>query len=121
MKYRELIKRVQHLSGFSDAESKEALDMLVESIAVRLNEGERKDFASQLPQELKDIALSVYPSEQNSKNDLLEHFMQTQDITEAHAKKQILTAWKAIKEAISEGEINDIRSQLSDSTVAFLH
>lgn len=121
MKYREMIKRVQHLSGFSDAESKEALDMLVESIAVRLNEGERKDFASQLPQELKDIAMSVYPTDKNSRDDLLEHFMQMQDITEAHAKKQILTAWKAIKESISEGEINDIRAQLPNSTVAFLH
>lgn len=121
MKYREMIKRIQHLSGFSDAESKEALEMLVECIAVRLNEGERKDFASQLPQELKGIALSVYPTDQNSKADLLEHFMTTQDITEAHAKKQILTAWKTLKEAISEGEIEDIRSQLPNKTVAFLH
>lgn len=121
MKYRGMIKRIQHLSGFSDAESQESLDMLVESIAVRLNEGERKDFASQLPQELKSIALSVYPTEMNTKEDLLEHFMQMQDINEAHAKKQILTAWKAIKEAISEGEINDIRAQLPNSTVAFLH
>jgi uncharacterized protein (DUF2267 family) len=49
MKYRELIKKVQNYSGFSDTESKEALEMMVESLAVHLNEGERKDFASQLP------------------------------------------------------------------------
>jgi uncharacterized protein (DUF2267 family) len=94
---------------------------MVESLAVHLNEGERKDFASQLPQELKDIALSVYATKENSRQDILEQFMTVQGIEEKHAKKQVLTAWRAIKEAISEGEINDIRAQLPNSTVALLH
>jgi hypothetical protein len=86
MKYRELIKKVQDYSGFSDAESQEALEMMVESLAVHLTEGERKDFASQLPQKLKDMALSVYPSKENSKEDLVEQFMEYEHIDENRAQ-----------------------------------
>jgi len=47
--------------------------------------------------------------------------MKVQGIDEKRAKKQILCAWKAIKDAISPGEIDDIRAQLPNKTVAFLH
>jgi uncharacterized protein (DUF2267 family) len=121
MKYRELIKKVQNYSGFSDAESKDALEMMVESIAVHLNEGGRKNFASQLPQKLKDMALSVYATADNSREDLIKQFMANEHIDEAKAKKQILAAWGALKDALSRGEIEHIRAQLPKNTVAFLH
>jgi uncharacterized protein (DUF2267 family) len=121
MKYRELIKKVQSYSGFSDAESQDALEMMVESLAVHLTEGERKDFASQLPQQLKDMALSVYATEKNSKEDLVDQFMEYEHIDESRAKKQIHATWKALKDALSKGEIEHIRSQLPNRTVAFLH
>lgn len=121
MGFRELIKKVQLYSGFSDAESKNALELMVESLAVRLNEGERKDFASQLPQELKDIALTVIPTEENSRLDLIEQFMEIEGIEEPRAKKQVMSAWKALKAAISPGEINHLRAQLPNQEVAILH
>jgi uncharacterized protein (DUF2267 family) len=96
MKYRELIKRVQDYSGFSDAESEEALELMVESLAVHLTEGGRKNFASQLPQKLKDMALSVYPSKENAKQDIVEQFMEYEHIDEKRAKKQIYAAWNAL-------------------------
>lgn len=121
MGFREMIKKVQAYSGFSDAESKDALELMVESLAVHLTEGERKDFASQLPQELKDMALSVQATEANSKEDIIRQFMELEDIDEGRAKKQILSTWRALKDALSEGEINHIRAQLPNTTVAFLH
>ncbi len=121
MGFREMIKKVQLYSGFSDEESKDALELMVESLAVHLTEGERKDFASQLPQELKDMALSVNATEENSREDILQQFMEIEDIDEGRAKKQILSAWKTLKAALSEGEINHIRAQLPNATVAFLH
>jgi len=121
MKFRELIKRVERYSGFSDQESKDALELMVESLSVHLTEGERKDFASQLPRELQAIALSVWPTREIAKQDILQQFMKVQGIDEKRAKKQILCAWKAIKDAISPGEIDDIRAQLPNKTVAFLH
>jgi uncharacterized protein (DUF2267 family) len=121
MKYREMIKMVQINSGFSDAESEEALEMMVESLAVHLTEGERKDFASQLPQKLKDMALSVYPSEENAREDIVEQFMEYEHIDEGRAKKQIHATWEALKDSLTKGEIEHIRAQLPNRTVAFLH
>jgi uncharacterized protein (DUF2267 family) len=121
MGFRELIKQVQQISGFSDSESKDALEHLVESLSVHLTEGERQDFASQLPPELQDIALSVYPTDHNSKQDMIEQFMENMYVDKEHAKKQILSAWRALKDAISEGEIEHIRAQLPNNTVSFLH
>ena len=112
MGYRELIKKVQVYSGFSDTESKDALDCLVESLAVRLDDTERKGFASQLPQELQDMALSVYPSEENANKDILMQFMEYQNVKEGQAKKQILSAWQALKDGVSKGEIEHIRRLL---------
>jgi uncharacterized protein (DUF2267 family) len=120
MKYRELIKKVQKYSGFSDSESKDALDTMVETLAVRLNEGERKDFASQLPQELQAMALTVYATEENTKHDFLEQFMELEHIDEPRAKKQISATWKALNEAISGGEVEHIKAQLPNNMVRLL-
>lgn len=112
MGYKELIKKVQIYSGYSDKESKDALDCLVESLAVRLDDNERKGFASQLPQELQDMALSVYPSKENTQKDLLVQFMEFQHVKEGPAKKQLLSAWQALKDGVSKGEIDHIRTIL---------
>lgn len=67
MGYRELIKKVQEYSGLSDKESREALEHTVESLAGQLTEGERQDFASQLPTELQDVALSAETQDKQTK------------------------------------------------------
>ena len=122
MGFRELIKKVQQYSGFTDAESKDALECMVENLAVRLDEGERKEFASQLPEELQDIALTVIPTEENTRQeDIVAQFMELQGVDEPRAKMQILASWHALKDAITPNEINDIRSQLPHAMESFLH
>ncbi|HVV67105.1 MAG TPA: DUF2267 domain-containing protein [Candidatus Saccharimonadales bacterium] len=120
MGFRELIKKVQIESGFSDQESKESLEHMVESLAVHLDEGERKDFASQLPEELQDIALAVMPTEETARQDMLEQFMENQHVSADRAKKQMLSAWHAIRAAVSEGELDHVMAQLPNKTVAML-
>jgi uncharacterized protein (DUF2267 family) len=122
MGYRELIKKIQHDSGFSDVESQEALDLMVESIAERLEEDERMDFASQLPAELQALAIEAeMPSKHERHEDIIKEFMEKEGIDEGRAKKQVLTAWKALKSTISEGEIRHIRAQLPDRIAATLY
>lgn len=121
MGFREMIKKVQVYSGFSDKEAKEALEHMVESLAVRLTDDERKDFASQLPEHLQDIALSVRATEGNTDKDLIRDFMATQDIEYDRAKKQVMSAWRAIKESVTMGEIEDIKAQLPKQTAELLH
>jgi uncharacterized protein (DUF2267 family) len=121
MGFRELVKRVQNYSGFSAAESEDALEMMVESLAVHLSDGERQDFASQLPMELQDLALAVLPTEAHAKQDMLEQFMEEERIDEGRAKKQMFAAWQALKDALTSGQIDHIRAQLPNTTVALLH
>jgi len=44
--------------------------------------------------------------------EILENMAEEQNVNEDHVKKQIMSAWKVIKESFSKGEIDDIRSQL---------
>lgn len=118
MRYRELIKKVQDYSGLSFEEAKEALQVMVEVLAVHLTERERKDFASQLPEELQNIALAVLATEENSTKPILPQIMELQQVDENRAKHQIKAAWRALKNAISRGEIEDIKAQLPNDFVA---
>ncbi|MHB1865183.1 MAG: DUF2267 domain-containing protein [Candidatus Saccharimonadales bacterium] len=120
MGFKELVNQVQKYSGFTNQESKDALELMVESIAVRLDEPERIKFASQLPEFLSDIVLSVYPSEENSHGDLIRQFMEYEQLGEARAKKQVIAAWQALKQAISERQIQRILSCLPYSTTCLL-
>jgi uncharacterized protein (DUF2267 family) len=121
MTYRELIKRVQQYSGFSDSESQDALVLFVKNLAARLTPGERKDFASQLPAELKEVAMTHETSRVKTADSFIQQFCLQEDIDESHAKKQVMSAWRAIKDAISEGEIKDIKAQLPTDLAAQLY
>lgn len=122
MGFRELIVKVQKYSGFSDAESKDALECMVENLAVRLDEHDRKDFASQLPEELEDIALTVIPTAENTKQeDIVAQFMELQGVDEPRAQMQIMAAWSALKETIAPSELDDLRSHLPNAMITYLY
>lgn len=112
MTYREMIKRMQRYSGFSDSESQNALILFVKNLAARLTFGERKDFASQLPPELQEVALTDEVSFVKTAQDFIDDFCYEEGIDEARAKKQIFSAWRVIKDEVSPGEIEDIKAQL---------
>lgn len=120
MQYKEMIRSVEDYSGLDEEESKDALGMMVESISIHLPEQEREEFASELPDPLQSMALSVDATEENSTQDILQQFMEIQDIDERTARTQITAAWQTIKEAISPGEIRDIMNWLPRSSMSIL-
>lgn len=120
MVYRELIREVQAASGLSPRESREVLDNTVESLASLLSEEEREDFASELPSELQYVALDAELIEERSDKDLLVQFIERQQVDEDEARTLIGAAWQAIKDTITGGEANHIRSQLPDQSAALL-
>lgn len=120
MKYRELVKNVASYSGFSDAESEMALNLVTEKIASRLDEEEREDFASQLPAELQDIVLLPEGTSRFSMESMYDTLSRLENISSEHAKKQVVAVWRALKDAISPGEIADIRSQLPRDMASIL-
>ncbi|HET9174295.1 MAG TPA: DUF2267 domain-containing protein [Candidatus Saccharimonadales bacterium] len=121
MQYRQLIKKVQDYSGFSDQEAEQSLHIIVETLSARLQEGERQDFASQLPSELQDIALKPTGQEFFTHEDFYEQLSDIEGTTKAHVKKQLMAVWKALKEAASPGELDDVKAQLPNSLAAELH
>lgn len=115
MKHDEFIGKVQHsarLSSRGDAER--ATWATLQTLGERLGGGEAKDFASQLPPQLAAYALSGLAGlgERFSVN---EFYLRVSDREGVDLPKAIYHAQAVIEvlqEAISPGEINDIRAQL---------
>lgn len=112
------MRRVQNYSGLSERESKEALIMLVETLASRLDDQSRRDFASELPEQLQDIALSVYPAVGQRHYDIIAQFMYYQNIGKLQAKQQISAARQALADAISEDEMGQIDLLIASEALA---
>lgn len=121
MGFREMIKKVEHYSGFSDKESQAALECTTSVLASLLTEEEREDFASQLPPELQEVALDADTVTERSEKDILQQVAEHQGIDQSRAKKQLLASWQALKDTVSSGEINDIRAQLTKTSAAILY
>ncbi len=120
MLYRELVRKVQEYSGFSDAESQEALHLLVEILAVQLPERLRQRLASELPEELEEVVLYAASDDEQSSEEILEHRIDLQGIDKRYAVKQIKTAWAALEDTLTEDEIEDIKATLPADTTALL-
>ena len=122
MGYRELVNMMQQRSGFNETEAEESLDLLVESLAERLSEPEREDFAILLPEELRGAALSAdVPSMEEQQSDLVQEFMAKESVSEEHAEQQVRSAWDTLKSYLTDGAINRLMAQLPAPVVATLH
>lgn len=120
MKVGEMIKTVQAASDFSDSESRDALEMMVESIAVHLPEKERRDFAAQLPEELRDLALSVMATPENSRMDIVKQFMFIEHISRSRAVRQVTCAWRALKRTIHITKLEHFKLYLPTTSLSLL-
>lgn len=120
MKYGDLVHQVKRYSGMSEQESEDALQLLVESLAVHLTEQERMEFAQQLPEQLGDMALSVMATKTNVRETILEQFMRYQKVGHQKAIEEINSAWRALKSTLSPSEIQSIRTQLRRDMAALL-
>lgn len=119
-KFYDMVKTVQTASNFSNGESRDALEMMVESIAVHLPERERREFAAQLPPELQDIALSVMATPENSRMDLLKQFMQIEHISRGRARRHIVYAWKALKRTVDITKLERFKTYMPRTSMALL-
>lgn len=120
MGFNDMISTVRLASNLSDTESRDALEMMVESLAVHLPERERREFAEQLPEELRDIALSVMATEENSRMDIVKQFMLIEHISRGRAKRQIISAWRALKRTIDITKLEHIKHFVPRSNLTLL-
>lgn len=121
MTYRELVKKVQHYSGFSARESEKALKLFVRKLSARLSMDERKDLASQLPQDLQKSALTQESTDVSTAIDFIHQICEEANVCESRARKQVMSAWRAIKDSVSKRGIDDIKAQLPKDLAAKLY
>lgn len=112
MTYRELVKQVQYYSGFSARESEKALKLFVRKLAARLTIDERKELASQLPRGLHNVAMTDESTDVSNAIDFIQQICEEANVRESRGQKQVMSAWRAIKDAVSKSEIEYIKAQL---------
>ncbi|MDB5183788.1 MAG: hypothetical protein JWO07_469 [Candidatus Saccharibacteria bacterium] len=119
MGYKELIKKMQQDSGLSSTESKESMELMVESIAERLGSSERHEFAEQLPEELQEVAMTALPAGLEDGRDILHEFMEKENVQEEYATKQINAAWQSLKSLIGDAQLSThIRTFIPATVIA---
>jgi uncharacterized protein (DUF2267 family) len=115
MKHDEFIGQVQHHARLSSrGEAERATRATLETLAERLAGGEAKDLASQLPQEIGEHLRREW-SGMGERFSLHEFFQRVSkregvDLPDAiyHARAVI----EVVSEAVSKGEMDDVRAQL---------
>ena len=115
MRYDEFIGQVQHRAGLSSrAEAERATRATLETLAERLVGGEVDDLAAQLPPEL---ALYLQPSDAGigikfTLDEFFELVSEREGVDLSDAAFHARVVIGVLTEAVSMGEIEDVRAQL---------
>ncbi len=116
MDYHQFVKDVQEQAGCQEKdEALKAIQATLQTLGERLFDGEAEELAAQLPRELQQYLKEP----ENRSNFQVEEFLQrvgrregtTPQIAEKHAKGVIAVLCRAV----SQGEIEDVLSQLPES------
>jgi len=123
MKYEEFLEQVQkraHLS--SPGEAQRATQAALETIAAYISPKERHDAASQLPKGIKRYLQRPFlgPGKQSAPNleskvsldDFFQRVSILEEVPPATAREHARAVMSVLRDALSEGEFEDIREQL---------
>ena len=116
MKYDEFVGEVENRGRLpSRGDAVRAIQATLETLAERIREGEASDLAAQLPPEIGTFLRKVDETERFPVEDFFLRVAakETADLPDAthHARAVIAV----LQEAVTTGEIEDIRAQLPDS------
>ncbi|QQS19807.1 DUF2267 domain-containing protein [Candidatus Saccharibacteria bacterium] len=119
MKYHVLINKIKKLANSRDGVSQDALELVVENVAMHLTDYTRRGFAAKLPEELRSAAMMV-PTASTLDDDIIEQFMDIDDVDERSARDYVRAAWQAISELFDRESVEDITAELPRRMVAVL-
>lgn len=119
MKYHALVHKIKHLAHAREDESQDALEMVVENIAVHLSDDTRRGFAAKLPEELQTAAQMV-PTANADEDNIIEQYMELGDVDEHRAREYLRAAWEAITELFDGDSVKDIKAELPRGIVSVL-
>jgi uncharacterized protein (DUF2267 family) len=114
MKYDELLARIRKAGEYKDNdEAERVLRGVLRVLGQRLDEGEAKDLAAQLPQPAQSPLLAMAgPAESFGVEEFLRRVAATTGGTPESARWDASAVLTTIAEAISGGELNDVLTQL---------
>lgn len=110
----EFIDAVAERGGMPRDEAERATHATLETLAERLTAGEAQDAASQLPKGLKDLLLrsSKPEAERFNLQEFERRVASRGGLSAAEADAAIRAVMATLREALSEGEFDDIMAQL---------
>jgi uncharacterized protein (DUF2267 family) len=119
MKYHTLIQKIKRISQARDDQSQDALEIVVENVAVHLSDHTRRGFAAKLPEELQTAAMMV-PTASQVDDDIIEQYIDLEDVDEHRARDYLCAAWQTVIELFDRESVDDITAELPRTMVAVL-
>ena len=118
MTYDDLLGRVAVGAGLEKDEANRVTRAFFQTLAKRLGNDEAREFATQLPAELQDTLAPTDPDvEQFSTDEFLQRVGEDAGIEPARVEQAAHAVWRAVHDAVSKGELGDVKSQLPDTFV----
>jgi uncharacterized protein (DUF2267 family) len=118
MNYEKFLGAVQSRARLpSNAEAVSAVRATLETLASRLTEDERKDLASQLPREIGAFLLREIPFVRLSLQEFFQRVSELEGIELPTAVYHARVVMEVLGEAVSPGEMEDVRAQLPEEFV----
>jgi uncharacterized protein (DUF2267 family) len=113
MNLHDMLGPVSNQTGMDREQTEKVTRAFLETLALRLDDNEARELAMQLPMELQNaLALTEPEIEKLSPDELLSRFDGAVGLDEARADQAARAVWRALKDAVSAGEVGDVKSQL---------
>jgi uncharacterized protein (DUF2267 family) len=113
MTFEKFIGEVQHRARLpSTGDALRATRATLETLCQRLTAGERKDLAAQLAHEIAHFLQVDAPLERLSMKDFFERVSEREEVPLPTAVYHARVVIEVLREAVSPGEIADIRAQM---------
>lgn len=118
MTYDDLLGRVAVGAGLEKEEANRVTRAFFQTLAKRLGNDEAREFATQLPTELQDTLAPTDPDvETFSVDEFLDRVGEEAGIEPARVEQAAHAVWRVVNDAVSNGELGDVESQLPDAFV----
>src|SRR5829696_3878873 len=114
VQYEEFLHKVQDRIGPTQPDdARRAIIATLETLGERISGGEANDLAEQLPEELKEpLQQAGEDNEEFSLDEFLRRLSEREDVETDAARNHVSAVMTVLKEAISGGELDNIRAQL---------
>lgn len=113
MNLHDMLGRVSNQTGMGREQTEKVTRAFLETLALRLGDNEARELATQLPMELQNTLAPTQPEiKKLSPDEFLSRFGGAAGLDDARADQAARAVWRVLKDAVSAGEVGDVKSQL---------